>query len=82
MFQVLPLLKEVTAYLMLRPLLPDVPLEVLPGAVPGKTFHVSGQWHPALALNTSLVPIPRVHPGDTVWWHPDLVGPVAVAVVF
>ena len=69
--KVIPNLQEVTQYLMLRPLLNDVPEDILPGVVPGKTFHLSSKWHSA--LTDSLVPIPSVSPGDTVWWHPDLV---------
>lgn len=69
--RVLPLLKEATAYWMLRPFLPDVPEGVFPGAFPGKTFHISNRWHPK--LHDELVSIPEVGPGDTVWWHADLV---------
>lgn len=69
--RVLPNLAEVTQYLMLRPLLPDVPGDILPGVVPGKTFHLANKWHNA--LTSSLVSIPSISPGDTVWWHPDLV---------
>ena len=69
--RVLPLLKESTAYWMLRPFLPDVPEDVFPGCYPGKGFHVSERFHPE--LYSALVSIPEVQPGDTVWWHGDLV---------
>ena len=69
--KVLPNLKEVTQYLMLRPLLDDVAKDVLPGVVPGKTFHLTDKYHNL--LRNSLVSIPSIEPGDTVWWHPDLV---------
>ncbi|MEY2653201.1 MAG: hypothetical protein RLZZ524_228, partial [Pseudomonadota bacterium] len=31
----------------------------------------SRQWHPELL--EGLVPIPQVEPGDTVWWHQDII---------
>ena len=69
--RVFPLLRESTAYWMLRPFLPDVPRDVFPGAFPGKAFHVSNKWHPA--IHDHLMSVPEVGPGDTVWWHADLV---------
>ena len=71
--RVLPLLPESTAYWMLRPFQPDVPADVFPGAFPGKAFHISPTWHPL--LHSALVSIPEVGPGDSVWWHADLVRP-------
>ncbi|MBX6321868.1 MAG: DUF1479 family protein [Rhodospirillaceae bacterium] len=58
-------------YLLLRPLLDDVPEDVLCGAEPKRAFSISATWHPALL--PALGPIPHVEPGDTVWWHPDVV---------
>ena len=49
--QVLPNLKEVTAYLLLRPLLQEAAPDL---------------------LTPALVSVPELGPGDTVWWHPDL----------
>ena len=69
--QVLPLLKEVTAYFMLRPFAPEVPFDLFPGTFPAKTFHITSDWHKV--LHNKLISIPHIHPGDTVWWHPDLV---------
>ena len=68
---VLPLLKETTAYWILRPFLPDVPEDLFPGALPGHSFHVSRRWHPL--VHDALVPIPDVEPGTMVFWHPDLI---------
>ena len=31
------------------------------------------RWHPL--LYDRLVSIPHLNPGDTIWWHPDLVIP-------
>ena len=69
--RVLPLLKETTAYIMMRPFLSDVGKNQMPGCVPSKTFHVSQKWHPD--IYNELISIPRIFPGDTVWWHPDLI---------
>ena len=69
--KVLPLLKEPTAYILLRPFLSDVKENEMPGCVPSKTFQISHKWHPDLFNN--LVSLPKLYPGDTVWWHPDLV---------
>ena len=56
---------------MLRPFAPDVPQDLFPGTIPAKTFHLSPKWHEILF--DKLVSIPEIGPGDTVWWHPDLV---------
>jgi len=70
--QVVPLLKESITHLLLRPLLDDVPdTDPLCGAFFSKQFRILEQWHPELLK--SLVTIPQVNPGDTVWWHPDLI---------
>ncbi|CDR13940.1 DUF1479 domain-containing protein [Streptomyces iranensis] len=63
------------AYLMLRPLLDDVAEDDLCGATLGRTLPVTDRWHPALA--EAHTPIPAMEPGDTVWWHTDLVHSVA-----
>ena len=69
--KVLPLLKETTAYIMIRPFLSDVHANQMPGCVPSKPFQISRKWHPE--LYDGLISIPKIYPGDTVWWHPDLV---------
>ena len=68
--QLVPIAKGIM-YLLLRPLLEDVPEDVLCGAEPGRALSMVAEWHPALAPAVS--PIPLVEPGDTVWWHPDVV---------
>lgn len=68
--QLIPIAKGIV-YLLLRPLLDDVPDDVLCGAEPGRALSISHRWHPILM--PALVPIPHVEPGDTVWWHPDVV---------
>ena len=69
--QVVPFLKEATSYLMLRPFLEDVPNEDWCGSVAKKAFNVNNEWHAPLIKG--LCSIPKLQPGDTVWWHPDLI---------
>ena len=65
------------AYALLRALQDDVAEEELCGAANGQALPVSERWHPLLV--PALTPVPDIEPGDTVWWHGDLihsVGPV------
>lgn len=66
---------EAMAYLLLRPLLNDVPEEELCGVAPGKVLPVSAQWHPELI--DGLCSIPALEAGDSVWWHCDVIHAVA-----
>ncbi|MEO1745678.1 MAG: YbiU family protein, partial [Pseudomonadota bacterium] len=59
------------AYILLRALQDDVPDDDLCGAEPGRALSVTPQWHQELL--DGLVSIPLVGPGDTVWWHTDVV---------
>ena len=59
------------AYLLLRALQDDVADDDLCGAVNGQALPISERWHPALM--PALTPIPAVEPGDTVWWHGDMI---------
>lgn len=68
--QVLPAAGAI-AWVLLRALLPDVPADSLAGAERGKALWITPEWHAKLLRG--LVPIPPVAPGDTVWWHPDLI---------
>ncbi|MBT9304795.1 DUF1479 domain-containing protein [Pseudomonas sp. TAE6080] len=63
------------AYLLLRPLLEDVPEDELCGVAPGKVLPILEQWHPLLVQG--MTPIPDVQAGDSVWWHCDVVHSVA-----
>ena len=65
------------AYLLLRALQDDVADDDLCGAANGQALPIDEKWHPV--LTPALTPIPAVEPGDTVWWHGDMihsVGPV------
>ncbi|EAS31204.3 uncharacterized protein CIMG_06683 [Coccidioides immitis RS] len=73
---VCPMLKHSTAYTILRPFFdPETsrPLNdsTFPGAVPGAAQEFSKTSHPHLELSTTMVPMPRVQPGDFVAWHCD-----------
>lgn len=59
------------AYLMLRPLLPDVPEDEMCGVTVNQVFPANEQWHPLLLEATAG--IPDVQPGDSVWWHCDMI---------
>jgi len=63
------------AYMLLRPLLNDVPEDELCGVAPGKVLPVLQKWHPLLVQG--LTPIPDVQAGDSVWWHCDVIHSVA-----
>lgn len=73
-----PMLKETTAYMLLRPFFVDGGLEnpvssELQGAVPAASQELSGVHHPHLRLEETMVSVPRVEPGDFVAWHCDSV---------
>ena len=63
------------AYMMLRPLLDDIPEDSMCGVKPNRTFPATEKWH-ALLMD-AVSPIPSVQPGDSVWWHCDMIHSVA-----
>jgi hypothetical protein len=63
------------AYLMLRPLLPDVPDDDMCGVTVSQVFPASRKWHSLLLQ--ALTGIPDVTAGDSVWWHCDMIHSVA-----
>ena len=68
--QLIPIAKSM-AYILTRPLLEDVSINSLCGSMPARALSVNAQYHSLLLR--ALVSIPKVYPGDTVWWHPDVV---------
>lgn len=68
--ELLPIANAIS-YILLRALQNDVPETELCLAKPGRALGVDEQWHPDLM--PGIVPIQTVAPGDTVWWHPDVV---------
>jgi len=71
--QTVPLVKESTSYYLLRPFLDDVPADdPLCSVFTGRQHQfTNAKWFAPLL--EGLVTIPRVEPGDTVWWHPDII---------
>lgn len=59
------------AYLLLRALQDDVPDDELCGAKAGRALSVTPGWHGLLL--EALSSIPLMQPGDTVWWHSDVI---------
>ncbi|MGW7535403.1 YbiU family protein [Amycolatopsis sp. NPDC054798] len=66
---------EAMGYLMLRPLLADVPENDMCGVTVNQVFPASEKWHSLLLRASSG--IPDVRAGDSVWWHCDLIHSVA-----
>ncbi len=66
---------EAMAYILLRPLLDDVPEDELCGVAPGRVLPISEKWHPLLM--EALSSIPALEAGDSVWWHCDVIHSVA-----
>ena len=58
-------------WILLRALQDDVDESSLCDAKPGRAMVVNSEYHAKLLR--AYVPIPEVRPGDTVWWHPDLI---------
>lgn len=66
---------EAMGYLLLRPLLADVPDDDMCGVMTNQVFPASEKYHSLLLR--ALVGIPDVEAGDSVWWHCDMVHSVA-----
>jgi hypothetical protein len=66
---------EAMGYLMLRPLLADVPDDDMCGVTTNQVFPAGEKWHSLLLQ--ALCGIPDVRAGDSVWWHCDMIHSVA-----
>jgi Protein of unknown function (DUF1479) len=66
---------DAMAYLMLRPLLSDVPDDDMCGVTTNQVFPANEKWHSLLL--EALSGIPDVKAGDSVWWHCDMIHSVA-----
>ena len=62
-------------YLLLRPLLDDVADDEMCGVRLDRAIPVNDAWHSI--LQPAFSGIPDVVPGDTVWWHCDMIHSVA-----
>ncbi|KAL4947401.1 hypothetical protein BDW69DRAFT_204434 [Aspergillus filifer] len=78
--RVLPNVKLVTAYILLRPFFVDndddmlsLDLPTFPGATPGRgQLFPTAKFHPHLRQTESMVSVQTVNPGDYMYWHCDL----------
>ena len=68
--QLIPIAKGI-AYILTRALLNDVPENELCGSKPGRALSINKDYHSLLLRG--LISIPILNPGDTIWWHPDVV---------
>ncbi len=68
--QLIPIAKGMS-YVLTRALLDDVPENELCGSKAGKALSVNEKYHSLLL--EGLISIPKMYPGDTIWWHPDVV---------
>lgn len=62
---------EAMAYILLRALRDDVADDDLCGVTPRHVLAVTEQWHPLLLRGYTVTP--DLAPGDSVWWHCDLI---------
>tara|TARA_B100000131_G_scaffold318259_1_gene361789 strand:- start:177 stop:1415 length:1239 start_codon:yes stop_codon:yes gene_type:complete len=68
--QLIPIAKGM-AYVLTRALQNDVPESELCGSKPGRALSVNKDYHSLLLKG--LISIPKMKPGDTIWWHPDII---------
>ncbi len=68
--QLIPIVKGMS-YVLTRALLDDVPENELCGSKVGKALSINEKYHSLLL--EGLISIPKMNPGDTIWWHPDVV---------
>src|ERR1700723_2994923 len=68
--QLIPI-ADAMVYVLLRALQDDVPEDALCGAQPGRALSVNPKYHSLLLQ--AVCSIPLMEPGDTVFWHSDLV---------
>jgi Protein of unknown function (DUF1479) len=66
---------DAMGYLLLRPLVADVPDDDMCGVAVGRAFPGATDWH--APLQRALGGIPDVRAGDSAWWHTDLLHAVA-----
>ena len=68
--QLIPIAKSM-AYILTRALMDDVDESNLCDSKPARALSINSKYHALLIRG--LVSIPKMKPGDTVWWHPDIV---------
>lgn len=83
--RVCPMLREQTAYTLLRPFFEANPDRLdasirqkmdltpeFPGSIPGTCQENNDLTHPHLRLKDTMIPLPKVEPGDYAAWHCDM----------
>ncbi|MGA6980822.1 MAG: DUF1479 domain-containing protein [Candidatus Sulfotelmatobacter sp.] len=68
--QLIPI-AEAMVYILLRAIQDDVPEDDLCGALPGRALPANQQYHGPLIK--ALSSIPQMEPGDTIFWHCDVI---------
>ncbi len=68
--QLIPIAKSM-AFILTRALMDDVDESNLCDSKPARALSINRKYHGLLLRG--LVSIPKMKPGDTVWWHPDVV---------
>ncbi len=68
--QLIPIAKAMS-YVLTRALLNDVKENELCGSKPGRALSINKEYHSLLLRG--LISIPKMKPGDTIWWHPDVI---------
>ncbi|KIW10317.1 hypothetical protein PV08_11279 [Exophiala spinifera] len=73
-----PLVRHATSYLIMRPFFDPASGKLnldatFPNSVPGACQEYNTQTHPDLDLESTMVSIPQVEPGDYVAWHCDMI---------
>lgn len=76
--RVCPLLRQATAYLLLRPFFNTETGELnmdssFPNSALGSGQEYNPKTHPDLELESTMVSVPQVEPGDFVAWHCDTI---------
>ncbi|KAK9246404.1 hypothetical protein V1506DRAFT_535461 [Lipomyces tetrasporus] len=78
--RVYPLLKQATAYTILRPFFDaqsgstfTAPSTSFPNTALGAGQELAQATHPHLELEHAMIPVPKVQPGDYVAWHCDTI---------
>ena len=68
--QIIPI-AEAMVFVLLRALQDDVPEDDLCGAMPGRALSINPDFHGLLLQALSSIPL--MQPGDTVFWHSDVI---------
>jgi hypothetical protein len=68
--QLVPMANAIV-YILLRALQDDVPDDDLCGAMPGRALSIKPEYHAPLFHGLSSIPL--MEPGDTVFWHSDVI---------